>query len=109
MQTPPWWNFPVVQTGAAIGTGQSEVRILKEEHLEWQNRYFNRGRIAVVAQQNVADGQRQIIHRPRRAYAKTQRAFPSQILHCAEGARGKNFDHLITLSIRNRIKSPGDK
>eukprot|EP01022_Parablepharisma_sp_SALTPOND_P017904 TRINITY_DN290_c0_g1_i2.p1 TRINITY_DN290_c0_g1~~TRINITY_DN290_c0_g1_i2.p1 ORF type:complete len:993 (+),score=397.05 TRINITY_DN290_c0_g1_i2:12684-15662(+) len=107
MQAPPWRHRLAVECGHAVGTGQCKIGIGVEAQAKRQDRHFDAGRIAVIAQQDIAHGQRDIVHRARGAHAEAQHAEAAQVLHGAQCAGGKDFYHLMTFAMQKRMVSPG--
>ena len=82
---------------------------LGESHLEREHRQLDARVAVVVAQQQVAGGQRQRVHRARGAHAPAQGAEAAQVLHRGQRGGRQDLDHRNTRSTRNRMLSPGCK
>jgi len=70
-----------VQRGVAGGTGQGKGAVLQQANFKRKQRDFNRSGVFGIAQQQVAQGQGQMVHGARGTYAVTQAAETTEVLH----------------------------
>ena len=76
-----------IQGGLTRRAGHGEGTVLNKAHLERKQRNFDGGCAFGVAQQQVANRQRQVVHRTAGAHAVTQAAGATGVLHGGEGGR----------------------
>src|SRR4051812_28952932 len=91
----------------AICTGNGKHHALLETQPEREGLHLYRGGIFVIADENVADPDRERIHCAARRYADVAIAGAAKILHCIERAAFQDLDHSSIPAGRNRTVSPG--
>lgn len=117
-QAPPRIDGLAVERRAELGAGDRDARRAREAERGGTDRDFDGGRVRPVADEPVADFEREPVECAAERDAKMARAAPAEILHARQRAGAQHFDvarcvvlahRASTPAMTKRTRSPGSK